>query len=105
MLALSLGTVKYVDARPQLSPVPFMSVVNRSVTSRAIEVQIVTQAAEGILSRMFCKFSLMRETAGMHLRRSSAQESQKKRSRKIRRKTTMDRVFETTFLVIFSSVT
>ena len=56
MLALSLGTVKYVDARPQLSPVPFMSVVNRSVTSRAIEVQIVTQAAEGILSRMFCKF-------------------------------------------------
>ena len=61
MLALSLGTVKYVDARPQLSPVPFMSVVNRSVTSRAIEVQIVTQAAEGILSRMFCKCSVSKK--------------------------------------------
>ena len=47
----------------------------------------------------------MRETAGMRLRRFSAQESQKKRRRKIRRKTAMDRVFETAFLVIFSSVT
>ena len=47
----------------------------------------------------------MRETAGMRLRRFSAQESRKKRSRKIRRKTTMDPVFETTFLVIFPSVT
>ena len=50
-------------------------------------------------------FSLMRETAGMRLRRFSAQESRKKRSRKIRRKTTMDPVFEKTFLVIFPSVT
>lgn len=54
---------------------------------------------------MFCKFSLMRQTAGVRLRRFSAKESRKKRSRKIRRKTTVDRVFETTFLVIFPSVT
>ena len=56
MLALSLGTIKYDDARPRLSPVPFTSVVNGSVTCRAIEVQILTQAAESILSFMFCKF-------------------------------------------------
>ena len=55
MLALSLGTIKYVDARLRLSPVPFTSVVNGSVTCRAIEVQILTQAAESILSFMFCK--------------------------------------------------
>ena len=35
---------------------------------------------------MFCKFSSMRQTAGVRLRRFSAQESRKKRSRKIRRK-------------------
>ena len=51
---------------------------------------------------MFCKFSLMRQTAGVRLRRFSAKESRKKRSRKIRRKTTVDRVFESTFLIIFS---
>ena len=54
---------------------------------------------------MFCGFSLKRETAGMRLRRFPAQESRKKRSRKVSRKTTMDRVFETNFIVIFPSVT
>ena len=43
MLALSLGTINYVDARPQLSPVPSMSVVNGSVTCGAIEAQILSQ--------------------------------------------------------------
>ena len=43
----------------------------------------------------------MRETAGMRLQRFPARESRKKRRRKIRRKTAMGRVFETTFLVIF----
>ena len=47
----------------------------------------------------------MRETAGMCLHQFSAQELRKKRSRKICQKTTMDRVFETTFLVIFLPVT
>ena len=42
ILALSLGTIKYVDAR-QLSPVPSMSVVNGSVTCGAIEAQILSQ--------------------------------------------------------------
>ena len=43
ILALSLGTIKYVDARTQLSPVPSMSVVNGSVTCGAIEAQILSQ--------------------------------------------------------------
>ena len=43
MLALSLGTINYVDARLQLSPVPSMSVVNGSVTCGAIEAQILSQ--------------------------------------------------------------
>ena len=53
---------------------------------------------------MFCGFSLKRETAGMRLRRFPAQESRKKRSRKVSRKITMDRVFETTFIVIFCNL-
>ena len=43
ILALSLGAIKYVDARTQLSPVPSMSVVNGSVTCGAIEAQILSQ--------------------------------------------------------------
>ena len=43
ILALSLGTIKYVDASTQLSPVPSMSVVNGSVTCGAIEAQILSQ--------------------------------------------------------------
>ena len=41
----------------------------------------------------------------MRLPSFPAQESRKKRRRKTRRKTTIGRVFETTFLVIFPSVT
>ena len=41
----------------------------------------------------------------LRLRQFYAQESRKKRSRKIRRKTIMDRAFETTFLIIVPSVT
>ena len=43
ILALSLGTIKYVDARTQLSPVPSMSTVSGSVTCGAIEAQILSQ--------------------------------------------------------------
>ena len=50
-------------------------------------------------------FILMWETAGMRLPSFPAQESRKKRRRKTRRKTIVGRVFETTFLVIFPSVT
>ena len=57
-----------------------------------------------IIIIMFCGFSLKRETAGMRLRRFPAQESRKKRSRKVSRKITMDRVFETTFIVIFCNL-
>ena len=53
---------------------------------------------EAFCCACFVSFSLMRETAGMHLRRFSAQGSREKRSRKIRRKTTLDRVFGTAFL-------
>ena len=41
----------------------------------------------------------------MRLCRFPAQGSRKKRRRKTRRQTAMDRVFEATFLVIFPSVT
>ena len=41
--ALLLCTFNYGDARPQLSPVPSMSVVNGSVTCGAIEAQILSQ--------------------------------------------------------------
>ena len=43
MLALSLGNVKYVDARPQLIPLPLVSIANGSVTCGAIQAQILTQ--------------------------------------------------------------
>ena len=42
-IALLLCTLKYGDARPQLSPVPSMSVGNGSVTCGAIEAQILSQ--------------------------------------------------------------
>ena len=42
-IALLLCTFNYGDARPQLSPVPSMSVVNGSVTCGAIEAQILSQ--------------------------------------------------------------
>ena len=42
-ITLLLCTLKYGDARPQLSPVPSMSVVNGSVTCGAIEAQILSQ--------------------------------------------------------------
>ena len=49
----------------------------------------------------FINFSLIRETAGIRLRRFPAQGSRKKRGRRTRRKTAIDRVFEATFLFIF----
>ena len=42
-ITLLLCTFNYGDARPQLSPVPSMSVVNGSVTCGAIEAQILSQ--------------------------------------------------------------
>ena len=73
-----------------------------------VDVDLIIKVDVDVNRGAFCcacsvNFSLMLETAGMRLRQFSAQESRKERSRKIRRKTTMDRVFETTFLVIFPS--
>ena len=73
-----------------------------------VDVDLIIKVDVDVNRGAFCcacsvNFSLMLETAGMRLRQFSAQESRKERSRKIRRKTTMDRVFETTFLIIFPS--
>ena len=59
-IALLLYTFNYGDARPQLSPVPSMSVVNGSVTCGAIEAQILSQTPLSVANSCIKKIRAVR---------------------------------------------